>query len=99
MLNSPVLLMLLRLCPEVFTSGEVQPALDLFSLGIVLYWMMTGEEPYAGLAPYQVRACHLLMVHLHSWLDVGWQEAARLEGQQACLCCRLCCRVSLLPTF
>lgn len=29
--------------------------MDIYSLGIVMYWLVAGEGPYAGLAPYQVR--------------------------------------------
>ncbi len=29
--------------------------MDIYSLGIVIYWLVAGEGPYAGLPPYQVR--------------------------------------------
>lgn len=29
--------------------------MDVYSLGIVIYWLVAGEGPYVGLPPYQVR--------------------------------------------
>jgi len=87
-------------CAEVFTSGEVQPALDMYSLGIVLYWMVAREEPFVGLAPYQVRiwarsmrAWARLVVHLNGSLDVvqsiGWE--GNMVGKQLCNMHKVAC--------
>lgn len=40
---------------EMFTSGEVRFAVDIYSLGIVIYWLVAGRGPYVGLPPFQVR--------------------------------------------
>lgn len=34
--------------PEQFSGGAVDARSDLFSLGAMLYWMMTGEKPFGG---------------------------------------------------
>lgn len=39
----------------MFTSGEVRFAVDIYSLGIVIYWLVAGRGPYVGLPPFQVR--------------------------------------------
>lgn len=34
--------------PEQFTGGPIDGRADLFSLGVVLYWMATGEQAFPG---------------------------------------------------
>ena len=36
------------MAPEYLARGEVSPRTDLFSLGVLLYQMLTGEKPFEG---------------------------------------------------
>jgi serine/threonine-protein kinase len=36
------------MAPELFTAEQIDGRADLFSVGIVLYWMTTGDKPFSG---------------------------------------------------
>jgi class 3 adenylate cyclase/tRNA A-37 threonylcarbamoyl transferase component Bud32 len=40
--------------PEQITGGQIDARSDIFSFGIVLYWMCTGTKPFAGQAITEV---------------------------------------------
>lgn len=42
------------LAPERILRGSADPRSDLFSLGVMLYEMVTGRQPFAGASPSQV---------------------------------------------
>jgi serine/threonine-protein kinase len=47
------------LSPEQARGGDVAPPSDLYSVGIVLYEMLTGEVPFAGDSPVEIAMKHV----------------------------------------
>ena len=47
------------MAPEQFDGGEISPLTDIYSLGVVLFELVTGELPFAGETPYSIAARRL----------------------------------------
>ena len=42
------------LAPELITSGDSTPRADVFSVGVILYELLTGEQPFNADSPVQI---------------------------------------------
>ena len=42
------------LAPELITSGTSSPRADVFSVGVIVYELLTGEQPFAADTPIQI---------------------------------------------
>jgi serine/threonine-protein kinase len=49
----------LYMAPELFAGGPIDPRADLYALGVLLYRLSTGREPFAGPGPARLMAQHL----------------------------------------
>ncbi|HTI15022.1 MAG TPA: protein kinase [Dictyobacter sp.] len=47
------------MAPEQVIGGEVDPRSDIYSLGVILFQMLTGTTPFQGETPMQIAAQHL----------------------------------------
>lgn len=48
------------MAPERFTTGRVGPRTDVYSLACVLYECLTGQPPFEGTDPAELKSAHLL---------------------------------------
>ncbi|NDJ52203.1 MAG: serine/threonine protein kinase [Chloroflexi bacterium] len=46
------------MAPEMVNSGGVTPSLDIYALGVTLYQLLTGEEPFQADTPVGVMLAH-----------------------------------------
>jgi polar amino acid transport system substrate-binding protein len=47
------------MAPEIAQSGKSTKRSDIYALGIILFEMLTGKQPYQGKTPYKVLSAHL----------------------------------------
>ena len=47
------------MAPEAVRGGVVDARSDLYSLGCVAFWLLTGDVPFAGLSPFETLMAHV----------------------------------------
>ena len=47
------------MAPEMYGSGEMVPAVDIYALGVTLYKMLTGSVPFEAEMPMQLMLLHI----------------------------------------
>jgi serine/threonine-protein kinase len=47
------------LAPEIVTEGRADPRADVYAVGVLLYELLTGSQPFTGEAPIQVAFQHV----------------------------------------
>ncbi|MDP3265396.1 MAG: bifunctional protein-serine/threonine kinase/phosphatase [Sulfuricurvum sp.] len=63
------------LAPERFKGGVINESSEIFSIGITLYWALTGTLPYGEIEPFQTptfkspKRCIKLNSNIPAWLD------------------------------
>jgi serine/threonine-protein kinase len=59
------------MAPEQWRSEELTPAVDQYALAILVYHMLTGQLPFNGEMPHQLRHSHLndFPIPLNHWRD------------------------------
>lgn len=57
------------MAPEQITGAELDGRCDVYALGAVLFEMLVGRPPYAGLSPHEV-----MRAHLHQPVPALWPQ-------------------------
>ncbi|MGQ4507921.1 Stk1 family PASTA domain-containing Ser/Thr kinase [Dermabacteraceae bacterium P13115] len=64
------------IAPEIVTVGNADERSDLYSLGIVLYEMLTGQQPHRGELPV-----HIAFKHVHENVPAPSQTMANVPSE------------------
>lgn len=60
------------LAPEIVTEGRADPRADVYAVGVLLYELLTGSQPFVGEAPIQIAFQHVNSTVPAPSAAVGW---------------------------
>ena len=73
----------LYMSPEQVNAEEISPATDIYSLGCILYELISGRPPICGCQAREKYLCNMQAAHLPSWCHergwssvMGWQQSS-----------------------
>lgn len=76
------------LAPERFTGGTINEATEIFSIGVTLYWALTGVLPYGDIEPFQTPNFKTPTrpikrnSNIPAWLDSIIMRAIAIESEE-----------------
>jgi serine/threonine protein kinase len=76
------------LAPERFKGSVINESTEIFSIGITMYWALTGTLPYGEIEPFQTptfknpKRCVKLNSNIPAWLDSIIMRAITLNTDE-----------------
>jgi serine/threonine protein kinase len=76
------------LAPERFTGGVINESTEIFSIGVTLYWALTGALPYGEIEPFQTptfkkpKRLIKLNNNVPTWLDSVVMHAIAVDSDE-----------------
>jgi serine/threonine protein kinase len=76
------------LAPERFTGGVINESTEIFSIGVTMYWALTGTLPYGEIEPFQTptfkspKRCIKLNNNIPAWLDSIIMHAIAINADE-----------------
>ena len=76
------------LAPERFTGGVINESTEIFSIGVTLYWALTGTLPYGEIEPFQTptfkkpKRLIKLNSNVPAWLDSVVMHAIAIDSDE-----------------
>ena len=76
------------LAPERFTDAPINEASEIFSIGVTIYWALTGKYPYGDIEPFQTPKFKHAAVpskynkNIPDWLDSVIMRAITIDPQE-----------------
>ena len=76
------------LAPERFAGGAINESTEIFSIGVTLYWALTGKYPYGEIEPFQTptfkqaKSADSFNKNIPEWLNSIIMRAIAIDPQE-----------------
>jgi len=76
------------LAPERFTGAAINEATEIFSIGVTIYWALSGKYPYGEIEPFQTpkfkqaKALNTYNKNIPKWFDSVIMRAIAIDPNQ-----------------